>query len=318
MTKFARILFAFLFNSLMLAIPTLPNLASAAPVDWFPSSIQLPNGWQPEGIAHGRGTTVYSGSLATGAIYRADLRTGQGSVLVQPEAGRMAVGLNFDERTQLIYVAGGATGKIYVYDSNSGASVAAITATTNATTFVNDVAIARDAVYFTDSSRPVMYRLPLAAGGRLPANPVALEIPLSGDFTFVPDEFNSNGIVAVPGTHQLIIVNSVLGNLYLVDRASGHSRLIDLGSDTVLNGDGLMLKGHELYVVQNFANQIAVVGLDGCYESGSIRHIITDERFDFPTTLVALGRSLYVVNARIPTPPSPDMQYAILRVAKHD
>jgi hypothetical protein len=34
----------------------------------FPSTIPLPNGWQPEGIAVGNGKTFYAGSRATGAV----------------------------------------------------------------------------------------------------------------------------------------------------------------------------------------------------------------------------------------------------------
>jgi hypothetical protein len=37
----------------------------------FPERIALPNGFQPEGIAIGRGTTFYVGSIPTGAVYRA-------------------------------------------------------------------------------------------------------------------------------------------------------------------------------------------------------------------------------------------------------
>ena len=44
----------------------------------FPDIIPLPNGFQPEGIATGRGTTFYVGSIPTGAVYRGDLRTGEG------------------------------------------------------------------------------------------------------------------------------------------------------------------------------------------------------------------------------------------------
>ena len=50
----------------------------------FPAVIQLPIGFQPEGIEIGRGTTFYVGSVATGAIFRGDLRTGAGGVFVSP------------------------------------------------------------------------------------------------------------------------------------------------------------------------------------------------------------------------------------------
>ena len=58
----------------------------------FPEVIALPNGWQPEGIAIGNGTTFYVGSIPTGAVYRGDLRTGKGSTLVPSAPGRAAIG----------------------------------------------------------------------------------------------------------------------------------------------------------------------------------------------------------------------------------
>jgi outer membrane protein assembly factor BamB len=87
----------------------------------FPDVIALPNGWQPEGIAMGKGTTFYVGSIPTGAIYRGDLRTGKGSTLVTGAAGRAAVGVAHDRGR--LFVAGGPTGKGFVYDARSGALV---------------------------------------------------------------------------------------------------------------------------------------------------------------------------------------------------
>lgn len=55
-------------------LPAPPPPVGAAP------SIRLPDGFQPEGIAIGRGTTFYAGSMRDGAIYRGDLLTGDGSL----------------------------------------------------------------------------------------------------------------------------------------------------------------------------------------------------------------------------------------------
>ena len=111
---------------------------AAAPAQAFPDVISLPNGFQPEGIAVGIGSTFYVGSIPTGAIYRGDLRTGEGSILVQPQAGRNAIGLKYDERTGLLFVAGGPTGFAYIYDVQTGANVDAIQLTT-ASSFINDI-----------------------------------------------------------------------------------------------------------------------------------------------------------------------------------
>ncbi len=59
---------------------------------------------------------------------------------------------------------------------------------------------------------------------------------------------------------------------------------IDLGGATVANGDGLLLHGRTLYVVQNRLNQIAVVSLGKDLASGRVARTITDSDFDVPTT----------------------------------
>ena len=92
----------------------------------FPEVIPLPDGFRPEGIAIGTGTTFYVGSIPTGAVYSGDLRTGEGEILVPAQEGRSAIGLKFDDRTGLLFVAGGATGYAYVYDAETGATISAI------------------------------------------------------------------------------------------------------------------------------------------------------------------------------------------------
>jgi hypothetical protein len=92
--------------------------------------------------------------------------------------------------------------------------------------------------------------------------------------------------------------------------------LIDLGGGSVPNGDGILLDGKTLYVVQNQLNQIAVVKLKSDLQSGEIVNLITDPAFRVPTTIAEFGSSLYAVNARFGTPPTPDTEYEIVRISK--
>jgi len=284
-------------------------------VDAFPERIQLPPGFQPEGIASGRGTTFYVGSIPTGAVYRGDLRTGEGAVLVPPQAGHQSIGLKYDHRTGYLFVAGGPTGHAFVYDGKTGATLADIKLTTVTPSFINDVVVTKRAAYFTNSSQQVLYRVPLANSGKLPPAPIDVEeIPLGGDYQFTPNAFNANGIAATPNGKTLIIVNSVDGALYTVDPATGDASLIDLGTNSVPNGDGILLKGKTLYVVQNQQNQVAVVKLNARLSAGTIVETITSPLFRVPTTIAGFGDSLYVVNARFGTPPTPDTDYDVVRV----
>jgi sugar lactone lactonase YvrE len=290
-------------------------MIAAGSLQAFPDVIPLPNGFQPEGIAVGRGHTFYVGSIPTGAIYRGDLRTGEGELLVPAQSGRAAIGLKYDERTRLLFVAGGPTGYAFIYDGETGANVSEIQLTT-AASFINDVVITQGAAYFTNSQQPILYRLPLSNHGELPSTPIVEEIPLSGDYVFTPNAFNANGIAATPNGKTLIIVNSVDGVLYNVDPGTGVATRIDLGGASVPNGDGILLQGKTVYVVQNRLNQIAVVELNSDLTAGEIVDTITSSDFRVPTTIARFGNSLYAVNARFGTPPAPDTEYEVVRVSR--
>ena len=91
---------------------------SAAPDQSFPKRIDLPDGFRPEGIAIA-GQRFFTGSLGNGAVYSGNLRTGRGAILVQPQAGRVAVGMKADRGR--LFVAGGDRGNGFVYSATSGA-----------------------------------------------------------------------------------------------------------------------------------------------------------------------------------------------------
>lgn len=300
--------------------PASQAAASASPV--YPDLVPLPvgvqpAGFQPEGIAAGDGNTAYVGSIATGGIYQIDLRSGQGQFLVPPDIGRVAIGLAFDRRTGYLFVSGGPSGKAFVYDTRTGDSLAELTLASSSTTFVNDAVVAGDAVFFTESFQPVIYRLRLNKNGTLPDALQVDTLSLGSAYDFVPGGFNANGIDATPNGNQLVIVNSTTGALYLVDPGTGAATPIDLGGAAVTLGDGILLDGKTLYVVRNQANEIAVVDLSPDLSSGTLRpDKISSPDFAVPTTLAEFGNSLYAVNARFGTSPTPDTEYQIVRVSK--
>jgi sugar lactone lactonase YvrE len=290
--------------SAALASPT----ASTKP---FPTTISLPNGWLPEGIAVGKGNTIYSGSRANGAVWQGDLRTGTGGLLVQGVAGRVATGLKEDHGR--LFVSGAGTGAAWVFDAQTGAQTASYQLASPATgaTFINDVVVTRDAAFFTDSNRAVLYKVALGKHGEPAAT--ATPLPLTGDFQLSAG-FNLNGIDATPDGKTLLAVQSNTGELFTIDPATGATKAIDLGGTTLTNGDGILLHGKTLYVVRNQNNQIAVVELEHDLTSGTVTRTITDPRFDTPTTIALKGHTLYAVNARFSTPPTPATTYTIVGV----
>lgn len=273
-------------------------IAAAQP---FPDRIDLPDGFQPEGIAVGQGTRFFAGSLATGALYRGDLRTGEGEV-VFPGTGAPSVGLDVD-RANRVFVAGGPSGEARVVDGTTGELLRTYRLA-EAPTFVNDVIVAGGSAWFTDSMRPVLYRVPLDLGE-------AETVPLTGDLVYEAG-FNVNGIEATSDGSTLVLVQSNTGRLFTADH-TGVTTGIDLGGETVPGGDGLLLHGLRLWVVQNTAGLVARIELAPHLRTGTVVARLAPEGVDVPTTAGWFGGQLYLVNARFGTPPAPDTEYWITR-----
>jgi sugar lactone lactonase YvrE len=267
----------------------------------------LPDGFRPEGIAIGKGHNFYVGSIPTGAIWRGDLRTGEGEIINAGDTGRSSIGVEYHRG--LLFVAGGGTGKGFVYSARTGdllATYTFFTPTGAGQTFVNDVVVARGGAYFTDSIRPFLYRV---SGGQVTA------IPLTGAIIYGPGN-NANGIDTTPNGKTLIIVQTNVGKLFTVNRRTGVTREIVL-NEPVTNGDGILLDGRRtLFVVQNRENKVAVVKLDKRLTSGTVVTHLTDPDFDVPTTIDEFGNRLYAVNARFTTTPTPTTPYWVNQFPK--
>ena len=307
----ARRLLVLLVLGVLMALPATAGAAS------FPDTIRLPDGWQPEGIASGRGTSLYVGSIPTGAVWKTDARTGRGHVLVAGQAGRSAIGLKVDRRDRLrdrLFVAGGATGKAFVYDARTGADLAGYQlAPAGAATFVNDVAVTAKAAWFTDSRIQQLYALPLGRHGRLPSQPEVRTLPLTGDLQLQPGN-NLNGIVAAGGGRALLSVQTNTGKLFRINPRTGVTREVDLGGASLVNGDGMLLAGRVLFVVQNRDNKIAVVKLSRSLHRGRVVATLTDPDLDVPTTIAVTAGRLYAVNARFGTTDPQPARYDVVRV----
>lgn len=283
--------------------------ATASQVKSFPDVIQLPPGFQPEGIEI-KNTTFYVGSRVTGAIYRGNLRTGTGGILVPGGSGRLATGIELDNRGRL-WVAGAGTGDAYVYDARTGALIRTYDFASGAT-FINDAVVTRNAAYFTDSQKSVLFVVPIGPGGALGTH---RSLQLTGDFA-LQSGFNLNGIDATANGKTLVAVQSNTGKLFRIDAATGVTKEIQLGGESVPNGDGILLKGRSLYVVQNTNNRVAVISLAVGLGSGRLVTRLSDSDFSVPTTIDDHGKRLYVVNARFGVSSPDTAQYQVVLVGK--
>lgn len=315
--------------STVLALPAASVIAADKP---FRDRVYVLDGSASEGFAIGKGPTAYNSS-PDGSIYKVDLRSGQGAVLVevQDPLDCSKLGMRVDDRTNYLFVAGCVYGNAYVYDADTGALIMEYQLN-NSGEFglVNDLTITKDAVYFTDSFRPVLYRLPLSRNGSIPFDPgAATEIPLPSEF-INSDPFccTGNGIVSTPNGGTLIIGHSNLARLYRLDTASGDVDQITVGGPLTGFLDGLAMHGDTLYIMTPYdfpgppvsIDRVQVVQLDKGHLSGTLVQTITDpDNLDGVASGAIFGDSLYVNNARyasvsFPTPTDAPFWITKLRI----
>jgi sugar lactone lactonase YvrE len=254
----------------------------------------------PEGVAYQSDTgDFYVGSTTDGTVFRGNVEGGpkEAEVFLEPESdGRTtAIGMEVDEEGRL-FIAGGDTGRIFVYDTESADLVRRLDTPDAESTFLNDVAVTPDGdVYLTDSMRPVLFRVTSTADGVSEAEPW---LNFEGTPAEYEEGFNLNGIDATDDGRYLVAVQSNTGELFRIDTESKEVVEINLGGETLTNGDGLLLDGRTVYVVRNEQELIVPVELSGEYISGEVGEPFTDPSFAFPTTLAKTDGRLLVVNSQ--------------------
>lgn len=273
-----------------------PESASSAFVYRLPGT-----GVFPEGIT-ADDDSFWVTSTSDGAVFRGTVGDPEVRPFLAPgENGRTgAAGLDVedgdDNETGVLVIAGGATGRVWVHDAETGELRATLTNGLGAdATFLNDVVVADDGeAYVTDSRSPVLWRVPPGAQGDGQLEPA---VTFDGTPFVYGEGFNANGIVEVDDD-ALVIVQSSTGNLYRVDGVSREVTQVDLGGATVQNGDGLEYDDDTLYVVRNRDGLIARVDLSDDGRSGRVTGEIRDPSFAYPTTAAAVDDRLLVVNSQ--------------------
>ena len=242
----------------------------------FSKTLDLPDGFQPEGIAIGPGPTAFLGSLADGSIYRARPahRPRQGH---QPRA-RHAVRRAEGRRARRLYVAGGPAGTARVIDARSGRVLATYRLATR-----REVRQRRRA----DPGRRLVHRLHQPGALQRPAHghaAAAARRSRSPATWCTGAGFNANGIARTPDGKGPA-GRAVQHRRAVPRRTAQRARTRRSTSATALpNGDGLLLRGRTLYVVRTgTTSSPPAPGPDRRPRAAS--RGVTDPRFDVPTTV---------------------------------
>ena len=270
-------------------------LAAAAGADPRPSAYVVPGLTVfPEGVAFQPSTgAFFVTSTGDGTVFRGHVSEPVTEVFLPGgQDGRTtAIGLEVDDTR--LYVAGGPTGRIFAYDTETKALLESFETGTGG--FLNDVATTRSGdAFVTDSFRPILWRVS--------ADLTTVEPWLN--FTGTPivygGGFNLNGIVATPDDKYLIVSKSNTSQLFRID--VGTKEIVEITTDEPTGGDGLQLQGHTLYAIAG--GGIVKVVLSDDFSSGDVVSRTTDPSFRSPTTnAIARGRML-VVNSQFAQRPT--------------
>ena len=240
----------------------------------------------------------YAGSTTDGPVFRGNVsEPGAGAeVFLEPgtDGRSAAIGMKVDAEGRL-FIAGGMTGRLFVYDTSTGELIDAFS-NDGENTFVNDVTLTPDgSAYFADSMNPELYRVyPDGSGG--------YEFESFLSFRGAPAEFgegfNFNGIAASEDGRYLVTVNSSTGELFRMDTRGREVTPIVTGGADLTNGDSIFLDGRTLYVCRKGQEEIVPLVMSEDFASGEPGEPFTDASFMHPTTIAVSGERLYAVNSQ--------------------
>jgi sugar lactone lactonase YvrE len=248
----------------------------------------------PEGVAfHKRSKAFFVSITADGAIYRGTLGSDTVSPFIPGGPGRAAIGIEI--RRGKLYVAGGPTGSITVYDLANGQTLATFQTGTGG--FLNDLVVTRSGdVYVTDSRRPTLWHVTAAQVRAGSGTPQALDVSA---IPFEAGEFNLNGIVAKT-SRKLIVVDSNSGALFRIDLADDGSSIREIDEiegAVVPAGDGLLLDRGRLVAVQGDLAQLSFLNLHEGARRATLERTQTSDKLRGPSTVDRADGLYLVVNA---------------------
>jgi hypothetical protein len=263
----------------------------------------------PEGIAvDDRTGKFYVGITTDGAIYKGKLGRDTLVPFIAGAAGGSAVGMKVHRGK--LYVAGGATGAIKVYDLKTKALVASFD--TGAGGFLNDLVVTHKGdVFVTDSFRPTLWHVTKAQVKAGSGTPQALDV--SGSIAFTAGAFNLNGIVA-KDRHTLIVVQTNTGQLWRISLSRNHDairKIAEIEGVSLPGGDGMILDRGKLVVVQGGpVPQLHFVKLKHGARKAKDAGTQTSANLHGPSTVARLGKFYLVVNADFDNTVSPPFTVA--------
>jgi Cu-Zn family superoxide dismutase len=274
----------------------------------------------PEGIDFDKRTRAFyvsitgNGAPTGGDIYRGRLGSDKVEPFIPGGAGQNAVGLEVHRGK--LYVAGGASGAITVYDLKTKAAIATFQTGTGG--FLNDLVVTkRGDVYVTDSQRPTLWHVTRDQVKAGSGTPQALDVSAT---EYTAGQFNLNGIVA-KRPDRLVVVNSFSGKLFRIDLnddGDAIDEIDEIEGVTLKGGDGMIFDRGKLVVVTGNPAQLNFVKLEDGASRAELRDTQTSDKLHGPSTVTRAKNLYLVVNADFARSASPPFTVAGLPRGRHD
>jgi Cu-Zn family superoxide dismutase len=266
----------------------------------------------PEGIAWDeRSQSFFVGTVGDGTIYHGRLGDRTVRPYIPGGPGQVAVGMKTFRGK--LYVAGGPTGHITVYNIRTKAVVGSFNTGTGG--FLNDLVVtARGDVYVTDSFRPILWHVTAAQVRAGSGKPEA--ISLAPEIEYQAGAFNLNGIVAFRGGRELVTVDTATGQLWRIKlhRYARNARVISLiKAPPLVGGDGMIVDHGKLVVVIGNPATLNFVRLNHDHTRGGRVGVRTDPTLRGPSTVARAHNRYLVVNADFATSTKPFTVSGLLR-----
>lgn len=260
----------------------------------------------PEGIAYDpKDGNIYTGSAVTGLIFRVvpqvpsstfgTIVTREGTA-IPGEVFPAALGMELDGSR--LWVAGGRSGRMAVLDTGTGRVVKQFETPATPQGLIDDVAVVNGTAYFTDSSRPTLWRV---ATKRDQIGAVEAWLQFKGSPLVYESGTNLGGIAATTDGRSLIVVQTNKGLLFRISLADRKITPIDVGDEALTSGDGLALDGQTLYVVRQVEQEIVTIELSADLSKGRVRNRFRNTALRWPAGAVKVGDRLLVVNTQFNT-----------------
>jgi Cu-Zn family superoxide dismutase len=271
----------------------------------------------PESIGTDPRTAVFfTGSAVDGTVFRGTLDAAQAEVFLPAGSnGRTNVtGVKVDEKSR-VWIIDAFNGRVLVYDEHARLLHTFVLDGPGKPT-VNDLVFSHGSAFVTDSARPFLYRLSVAAADTPATTTVKPWLAVDPPVVYATGEgplgVNLNGIVASPDGKTLVTVQTNTGILFRVDVEQRTITPVVTGGADLLFGDGLLRIGDDVYVARNAVNEIVTLKFDAHYRSARLKSTMTNVAFTYPTSLAELRGRLLVTNSQLNARSNPKLPFTVV------